>query len=61
MSDSSLIPLAYSVKNAANVLGCSTWQVYNLIYKGIIKAPKIGGMLRIPASEIDRLLGEAVR
>jgi excisionase family DNA binding protein len=33
--------------------------VYKLIEKGVIRAVHIGGSIRIPMSELDRLIAEA--
>lgn len=49
--------LAYRVPELANALGVCSQHVYNLIYRGEIRAVKIGASVRIPAAEVDRLLG----
>ena len=49
---------AYTVEEAARLLGCHKVSVYRRIYSGEIKILKGFGRLMIPASEMDRFVGE---
>ena len=51
--------LAYRVPEAAEALGICRAHVYNLITRGELRAVKIGGSTRIPATELARLLGDS--
>ena len=56
-SDNSLAARrAYTIAEAAQLLGCHKASVYRRLYAGEIKVLKGFGQLRIPASEIDRFL-----
>jgi len=48
--------LAVKPARAAVLLDCSRSKLYDAINRGEIRAIRIGGMLRIPLSEIQRLL-----
>jgi len=43
---------------AAQLLDCSRTTIYDLISRGAIRAVRVGGLLRIPHSEIERLANE---
>ena len=43
----------------AEATDMSASNVYALVEKGIIRAVRIGGAIRIPTSELDRLTGMA--
>lgn len=49
--------LAYSPSEAAAALGVSRQHIFNLIARGEIRSALIGRSRRIPATELDRLLG----
>lgn len=49
--------LAYRVPEAASALGVSRAHIYNLVSRGALRAVKIGGSTRIPATEVQRLAG----
>ena len=51
--------LAYAPAEAAKTLGVCRAHIYNLISRGELRAVKIGRSTRIPASELQRLLGES--
>jgi excisionase family DNA binding protein len=53
-------PLAFRVPEFAQSLGVSKAHIYNMIKRGELRAVKIGGATRIPASEVQRLLDEEV-
>ena len=46
----------YKVKTFANLLGVSEKTVYNWVYSGRISAIKIGESLRIPQSELGKII-----
>jgi excisionase family DNA binding protein len=54
-------PMLYSIRETERLLGVSRPTIYRLIAAGRLVALKIGNATRIPASEIDRLLAEAIR
>lgn len=45
----------YTVQETADMLGLSAPHVRRLIWRKELAAKKIGGAVRIPAAEIDRL------
>ena len=45
-----------SPADLARILSVSRWTVYGWVYRGKFRAVKAGRLLRIPQSEIDRLL-----
>jgi excisionase family DNA binding protein len=45
------------VPEAAAELRTSTWSLYRMIKEGQIKVLRVGRSIRVPATEIDRLLG----
>ena len=53
--------LMLSPKEFANRLSISRWTVYAWIQDGRIKSVKIGRLVRIPASEVERLVQEGAR
>ena len=48
-----------TVREFAEQLGCSDSSVNRMLKLGTVRKVKIGGMVRIPASEVDRLIEEA--
>jgi excisionase family DNA binding protein len=52
--------LGLSVKEAAEALGVHTNHVYRLIWRGELKAARLGGRVIIPRRELERLLGGPV-
>ena len=51
----------YTVYQTAEVLQISRNGLYRLIRAGTIKAVWIGGLKRVPASELDRLTNSGIR
>lgn len=51
----------FSIPEAARRLGFTLKYLYDLVYCGRIKAEKIAGRWRIPASEIERLAAKKAR
>lgn len=47
---------AYSMQEAADLLGVSRSHVYNLAERGQLRLVRIGRRTVVPATEIDRLL-----
>ena len=47
-------PLLLKPTHAARLLDCSRTTIYDLINRGHIKATRVGTLLRIPRSEIER-------
>ena len=45
-----------SPADVARLLSMSRWTVYSWVYRGKLRAVKAGRLLRIPRSEIDRLV-----
>ena len=45
-----------SPADVARLLSMSRWTVYAWVYRGKLRAVKAGRLLRIPRSEIDRLV-----
>lgn len=50
------IPASVDTREAAAILGCGTTTVRNLIERGDIRTVRLGRLVRIPRSEIIRLL-----
>lgn len=48
---------AFSVQEAAEIFGISPITVYRLVRRGELKAVRFGRRVRIPRSEVERLLG----
>jgi excisionase family DNA binding protein len=48
--------LAYTVEEAAQILGISRSSAYEAARKGEIPIIRIGKLLRVPAIQLDRLL-----
>jgi excisionase family DNA binding protein len=46
----------YSVKEAANLLGCTLKYIYDLLYMGRLQADKQGRTWRIRVSSLDTLV-----
>jgi excisionase family DNA binding protein len=46
----------YKIKQVAALLQCSIKHVHNLIDRGELKAERGAGIIRIKASELDRIL-----
>jgi excisionase family DNA binding protein len=53
-----LRPLLASVNQACQMLGIKRTKLYGLMAAGSIRAVKIGGSVKIPMSEIDRIVAE---
>lgn len=51
-------PRAYRINDACATLQISRSHIYAMAAKGKVKFVKIGNRTVVPASEIDRLLGE---
>lgn len=51
-------PVAYRVRTFAQLIEASDSGVRELIAKGEIRSFKVGGLLRIPASELVKFTGE---
>lgn len=51
-------PVAYRVRTFAKLIEASDSGVRELIARGDLKATKVGGLLRIPASELVKFTGE---
>lgn len=50
-------PAAYRIPLFAEEVGFKKSTIYQMIREGALKTVTIRGQLRIPASELDRLLG----
>ena len=59
MTEKTLVML--SPKDFANRLSISRWTVYAWISEGRIKSGKIGRLVRIPESEVERIVEEGVQ
>lgn len=51
-------PKMLSVNETAEALNVSSNHVRNMLKKNQIRAVKIGGVVRIPETEVDRFIGE---
>lgn len=51
-------PVAYRVRTFAQLIEASDSGVRELIAKGELRACKVGGLLRIPATELVKFTGE---
>lgn len=51
-------PVAYRVRTFARLIEASDSGVRELIAKGELRACKVGGLLRIPATELVKFTGE---
>lgn len=51
-------PVAYRVRTFAKLVEASDSGVRELIARGEIRACKVGGLIRIPASELVKFTGE---
>ena len=51
-------PVAYRVRTFAQLIEASDSGVRELIASGAIRSVKVGGLLRIPASELVKFTGE---
>ena len=51
-------PVAYRVRTFAQLIEASDSGVRELIARGELRACKVGGLLRIPASELVKFTGE---
>jgi excisionase family DNA binding protein len=58
MSNKGLTPLAYSIKEAAQVFSVSTPTIYAWIKQDRIRSVKIGGRTFIPATSLRALIGD---
>lgn len=51
--------LAYSVREAAEQLGCSTWSIYRAVSNGEIPVvPFVGRRVLIPAAALERVVDQ---
>lgn len=48
--------LAFTVREAANLLGVGRDAVYNAINRGDLRAVRFGGTLLVPRPELERIL-----
>jgi excisionase family DNA binding protein len=56
--EAATVPLLYKPEEAADLLRLSRTRVYDLMRRGEIRSVKIGGLRRIPASDlIDYVAG----
>lgn len=51
-----IIPVALSVRDVAKLLGIGLNSAYALVRCGALRSVRIGSLLRIPRSEVDRFL-----
>jgi excisionase family DNA binding protein len=51
----------YRVSEIGDLLGCSKTKAYELVASGAIPSLRIGGLLRVPASALERLAKDAMR
>lgn len=51
------LPLVLKPAEAAQALRVSAWQIYQSAQRGELRTVRLGRCLRIPRSEIERLLG----
>ena len=58
MTREEVVPVAYRVRTFARLIEASDSGVRELIVKGELRACKVGGLLRIPASELVKFTGE---
>ncbi len=58
MTREEVAPVAYRVRTFAQLIEASDSGVRELIARGDLKATKVGGLLRIPASELVKFTGE---
>lgn len=58
MTREEVVPVAYRVRTFALLIEASDSGVRELIAKGELRACKVGGLLRIPASELVKFTGE---
>jgi len=49
--------LAWTIKEAAQVLGVHPNTLYRLVWRGELRAARVGARLLIAKSELERLLG----
>lgn len=53
-----IAPVAYTVRTFACLVEASDSGVRDLIARGLLRACKVGGLLRIPATELVKFTGE---
>ena len=58
MTREEVTPVAYRVRTFAQLIEASDSGVRELIASGAIRSFKVGGLLRIPASELVKFTGE---
>lgn len=51
-------PRAYSIEDAARQVGVGRTLMFDLVRRGQVRSVQLGRRRVIPASELDRLLGE---
>ena len=60
MTREEVTPVAYRVRTFARLVEASDSGIRELIARGDLKACKVGGLLRIPATELARVKGQKV-
>lgn len=58
MTREEVTPVAYRVRTFARLVEASDSGIRELIARGDLKACKVGGLLRIPATELAKFAGE---
>lgn len=58
MTREEVMPVAYRVRTFARLVEASDSGIRELIASGAIRSFKVGGLLRIPASELVKFTGE---
>lgn len=58
MTRDEVMPVAYRVRTFARLVEASDSGIRELIASGAIRSFKVGGLLRIPASELVKFTGE---
>ncbi len=53
--------LLLRVPEVAEAIGCSKSKAYELVAKGLIPSLRIGGLLRVSAESLKRLIAEQVQ
>jgi excisionase family DNA binding protein len=55
-----VLPVAYRIDDAARALGLSRSSIYEMVSHGRLTAVKIAGRTLIPATEIRRIVDQAI-
>jgi excisionase family DNA binding protein len=53
--------LLYRVGEVADLIGCSKSEAYKLVASGELPSVRVGGLLRVPADALHRLISSAER